>query len=155
MDADDAKTPADRARLLMASAKTATLATSRSGWPFASLVLTAFDPMGAPLLLLSDLAEHAKNIKAEPRVSLLFDGTTGLDDPLTGPRVTLMGEAKGVDREDLLARFIARHPTASAYAQFRDFRLYRVAPVRAHLVAGFGRIHWIEAAELLGSGRRL
>ena len=127
----------------------AALATSLEGWPFASLVLAALDHDGTPLLLISDLSEHAKNIKRAPRVSLLFDGTQGLDDPLTGPRVTVLGEAHVSAEPRLRQRFLARHPAAELYAGFADFHLYRIAVARAHLVAGFGRIHWIEARDLL------
>jgi putative heme iron utilization protein len=143
------ETPAAAVRRLMRQIDRATLATSHAGWPFASLVLAALDDAGEPLLLLSDLAEHAKNIKAEARVSLLYDGTAGLDDPLTGPRVTVLGRAIETADAGSLDRFLARHPSAKLYAGFKDFRLYRVAVDRAHLVAGFGRIHWVDAAELL------
>lgn len=47
------------------------------------------------------------------------------------------------------ARFLARHPSADFYAGFKDFAVYRVAVERAHLVAGFGRVRWLEAADLL------
>lgn len=146
-DASDA----DKARALIRAADRAVLATTLGGWPYASLVLPAVDAGGAPLLLLSDLAEHAKNLKADPRCSLLFDGTHGLADPLTGLRVTVMGDARPVDDEALVARYVARHPSAEMYAGFGDFRLYRMSVSRAHVVAGFGRIRWIEAAALLGA----
>lgn len=118
-------------------------------WPYASLVLVAVDHDLSPLLLMSDLAEHSKAIKADPRVSLLFDGTAGLDQPLTGPRATVLGRAAVVDDERLKQRFVARHPDAAMYAGFADFRLYRVAVERAHLVGGFGKIRWFSATELL------
>lgn len=137
------------ARRLMRAQDRASLATSREGWPYVSLVLAALDHDASPLLLLSDLAEHTKNVKREPRASLLFDGTAGLDDPLTGPRVTVLGMLSPADDPRLLARFTARHPSAAAYAGFADFRLYRLAAERAHLVAGFGRIDWVEAVALL------
>ena len=143
--------PAGQARRLIRAAERAVLATSLSGWPYASLVLPACDPEGMPLLLLSDLAEHAKNLKADPRCSLLYDGTKGLTDALTGPRVTVLGEARPIQDNDLLARFVAHHPTAARYAGFGDFRLYRLSIARAHLVAGFGAIHWIEGAALIGA----
>src|SRR5579864_1091681 len=143
------ESPAATVRRLMREADRATLATAAAGWPFASLVLAALDDVGEPLLLLSDLAEHAKNIKSEPRVSLLYDGTAGLDDPLTGPRVTVLGRARETTDTVRLDRFLARHPAAKLYAGFKDFRLYRIAVERAHLVAGFGKIHWVEAAELI------
>ncbi|HKW53960.1 MAG TPA: DUF2470 domain-containing protein [Stellaceae bacterium] len=148
MGDERAESPAMTARRLMRSVDRATLATSQDGCPYASLVLTALDHDASPLLLLSDLAEHSKNLKREPRASLLFDGTAGRDDPLTGARVTVLGEAKPVDDARLLTRFTARHPSAAGYAGFADFHLYRLDIARAHLVAGFGRIHAIAAAAL-------
>lgn len=138
---------ADRAAL-------ATVASEGKGgvggpWPYASLVLVACDEPGNPLLLISDLADHTRNIRSDARVSLLYDGTGGLDDPLTGPRVTLQGEAEQVEDDALIAIYLARHPTAKAYAAFKDFHLFRVRPLRAHLVAGFGRIHWVDTGDLL------
>jgi len=143
--------PARQAMAVIKAADRASLATSQGGWPFASLVLAALDRDGTPLLLISDLAEHAKNIAVEPRVSLLFDGTAGLSDPLTGPRVTVLGRAKRSDEPESLRHFLARHASAELYAGFKDFHLYRVEVARAHLVAGFGRIHWIEAHEFLAA----
>ena len=137
------------ARRLIRDTERATLATLYEGAPFASLVITAPDPAGAPLLLLSDLAEHSKNLRRDPRASLLLDGTLGLEDPLTGPRLTLLGDARKVNEPGLLDGFLARHPAAKLYAGFADFHLYRVMPARAHLVAGFGRIHWLDGPALL------
>jgi putative heme iron utilization protein len=143
-----AESPAATARRLMRGLDRATLATSLDGWPYASLVLVALDHDASPLLLLSDLAEHSRNLKREPRASLLFDGTAGRDDPLTGPRVTVLGEIAPVADPRLLERFTGRHPSAAIYVGFRDFHLYRLDMARAHLVAGFGRIDWIAADDL-------
>ena len=115
------------------------------GWPYASLVLSATDLDGSPLLLLSDLADHSRNLAADPRLSLLYDGTCGLAQPLTGPRLTLAGRAEACGEARARRRFLARHPGAALYADFADFRLYRVAVERGHLVAGFGRVHWLAA----------
>ena len=137
-------------RRLIRQADIATLASAArpgspaEGHPYASLVLVAADYDAAPLLLISGLAEHTRNIAADARVSLLFNGTAGLADPLEGARVTLIGEVQPARAERQRARFLARHP-AAAYADFGDFSLVRVAPRRAHLVAGFGRISWLEA----------
>ena len=145
--------PAIAARQLLRGLDRATLATALPGGaPYASLVLLATAPDGAPLLLISDLAQHTVNIAAEPRVALLLDGPAGRDEPLTGPRVTLLGRAGRSAEDGLRARFLARHPSAALYAGFADFHLYRVAVERAHLVAGFGRIDWIAAADLLPPG---
>jgi hypothetical protein len=149
--------PAVTARRLMRRLDRATLATALNQgggdiWPYASLVLVAADLDASPLLLISTLAEHTKNLAHDPRASLLFDGTAGLDDPLTGARVTVMGELRAVTDPLLLARFVARHPSAALYAGFNDFSLYRMTATRAHLVAGFGRIHWVERSDLLYAG---
>jgi heme iron utilization protein len=146
--------PADTARRLIRATDRATLATnlaaSEGAWPYASLVLVAVDYDASPLLLISTLAEHTKNVQQDPRVSLLFDGTQGLDDPLTGARVTVLGELRPDNDPVRLRRFVARHPSAALYAGFKDFGLYRLQITRTHLVAGFGRIHWVDAATLQG-----
>jgi putative heme iron utilization protein len=143
------ETSADTARRLLRGIDRASLATSLEGRPYGSLVLVATAPDGAPLLLISALAQHTMNLKAEPRCALLLDGTGGLDEPLTGPRLTLLGSAVPTADPALRARFLARHPGAAFYAGFADFAFYQVAVERGHLVAGFGRIHWIEAPALL------
>ncbi len=155
-DSDDPK-PGVVVRRLVREAERATLASALardgSGRPYASLVLSACDHDGSPLLLLSDLADHSKNLAADPRASLLFDGTAGLTDPLTGPRASLLGEIRPIEDEThterLLSRYTARHPGAAVYAGFADFRLYRMTVESAHLVAGFGRIHWLTGPEVL------
>ena len=137
-------------RDLIRAADRASLAvTMADGGPYASLVMTACDPAGRPLLLISALAEHTQAIQRDPRVSLLFDGTAGLDEPLTGARATLLGVAEKVDDDGVRARYLARHPSAAGFAGFGDFAFYRIQPKRAHLVAGFGRIRWIDGDDLI------
>lgn len=119
------------------------------GWPYVSLVLVACGHDAAPILLISNLADHTRNAKTDARASLLFDGTLGLDEPLTGARVSLLGRLAASDDPRLRARFLGRHPGAAMYAGFADFGFYRLEVERAHLVAGFGNIHWIDAGDLL------
>ncbi|WP_042442225.1 HugZ family protein [Azospirillum sp. B510] len=156
-----AQAPALRARRLMRACDRAALATARrpaddgtgdgddaAGWPYPSLVLVAFDHDGSPLLLLSTLADHTRNLLADGRVGLLFDATAGLAQPLTGARLSVLGRAERSDDPVHRERYLRRHPDAAFYAGFADFAIYRVAVERAHLVAGFGRIHRLSAAEL-------
>jgi heme iron utilization protein len=138
----------DLVRGLDRAALATALPVQSGAWPYASLVLVAVDHDLSPILLLSDLAEHTKAIAADGRISLLFDGTQGLEQPLTGPRVTLVGRAERTADKRLGRRFVARHPDAGMYAGFGDFNFYRVAVERAHMVAGFGKIQWLSAAEL-------
>ncbi len=136
------------ARRAMRSRDHAALATSLAGRPYVSLVASACDLDASPLLLLSDLAQHTQNLLADPLVSLLFEDTGLHPDRLAGPRLTVLGHAERCDDPRAAARFAARHPASAFYAGFADFHLYRVTIERGHLVAGFGRIAWIEAADL-------
>lgn len=143
--------PAALARNLIRECDRAALSTSMAeeGWPYGSLVMTACDHAARPLLLISDLAEHTKNLAADSRAALLFDGTAGLASPLTGARVTVLGRLVRTDDPALKARYAARHPEAELYLGFADFHLYGMAVERAHIVAGFGEIHWIPGDALL------
>ena len=139
------------ARRLVRSATSAALTTvmRRDGWPYGSLALTACDHDAAPILLLSALAEHSRNIAADARLSLLFDGSAGFEPRLGGPRVTLMGRARESHEPRHRARFLARHAEAERYAGLGDFSFYRVEVERAHLVAGFGRVERLDGARIL------
>ncbi|MBT5648830.1 MAG: DUF2470 domain-containing protein [Rhodospirillaceae bacterium] len=143
--------PENLSRDLIRSSDRAVLSTAMTGdgWPYGSLVMTACDHAARPLLLISDLAEHTKNLDGDTRASLLFDGTAGLDSPLTGARVTVMGRLAPTEDAALTARYVARHPDAEMYFGFADFRLFEMTVERAHIVAGFGVIHWIPAPDLL------
>jgi putative heme iron utilization protein len=126
----------------------ATIDQADAARPYASLVMIACAPDAAPLLLISQLAEHTQNIARNPNVSLLIDGTAGLENPLTGARVTLQGSLAETGAPGDRQRYVNRHPNAAGYAGFADFAFYRMTLERAHLVAGFGRIHWIAGDSL-------
>lgn len=145
------ETPVQTVRRLLRSVPRAAVGTLMrdSGDPYVSLVLIATDHDGAPLLLLSDLADHTRNLRADDRASLLLNDTGGREDPLTGERVTLQGHLRPSTQDRHRDRYLARHPAARMYADFKDFAFYHFAPERAHLVAGFGRIHWLEGGEVL------
>ncbi len=151
----DTASPEQTARSVLRAAGRATLATTLTDpagqWPYASLVLMALDTDGAPLLYLSDLAVHTRNLARSARASLLCDATAGLPNPLAGARITVVGEIAPTTDERLLQRYVARHPSAAPYRDFHDFRLYRMTPLRVHLVGGFGQIHWLEAAAVLAA----
>jgi heme iron utilization protein len=119
-----------------------------SGDPYCSLVNAATAAAGAPLLLLSRLALHTKNILADPRVSLMLDERKE-GDPLEGARVMLMGTAAQTDNEADKRRYLARHPSAEMFAGFGDFAFYRIELKGAHLVAGFGRIVDLKPQDIL------
>lgn len=138
------------ARDLAARCTLATLATfalKPSGFPYASLVAFADDERGRPLLLLSGLAEHAKNLASSDRASVLVV-EPGAIDIVTAPRATLIGSCKRVPVDDQAAaraRYVARHPAAATY--FADhlhaYALYRLEPIEVRVIVGFGRMSWV------------
>jgi putative heme iron utilization protein len=138
------------ARRLMRSRRWGTLATldRALGAPYASLVSLATDVDGSPLLLISRLAVHTRNLEVDPLCSLLF-AEVGAGDPLLHPRVSVSGHAERTTEEQARRRFLARHPDAEFYAGFADFGFWRMTPRSAHLVAGFGRIVDIAPEDLL------
>jgi putative heme iron utilization protein len=139
---------AERSRTLIAAVRTGALATiGEGGFPFGSLVSHAVDGTGRPLLLLSDLAEHSRNLAADPRASLMAT-QAGAGDPLALARVTVIGrvgELQGDERAAALEVYRAAQPGAF-YAGFADFRLYRLEVDSVRYVGGFGRMSWVDAA---------
>ena len=123
------------ARRLMRTALKGSLATlnRETGHPYASLILLATEPNGAPIFLISRLALHTRNLEKDPRASVLIDGTGGLGDPLTGGRLTLSGQARPDASPAALRRFLARHPSAEGYAGFADFSIYALEVVGGRL----------------------
>ena len=144
---------ADEARNLLRRARTGTLGTLNAddGTPYASLVNLATDVRGCPVILVSTLAWHTRNLLADPRASVMVAELPPEGDALTGARVTVMGRFSRVEQPQLSRRYLARHPAAELYAGFGDFAFWRLEPERAHAVAGFGRIETIPANEMFPS----
>jgi len=142
--------PPAAAKKLMREARSGALATlmAGSGDPYCSLVNVATAVDGTPLLLISRLAVHTKNVLADPRVSLMLDERKA-GDPLEGARVMLMGTAAKTDSEDARRRYLTHQPEAEMFAGFGDFAFYEIGLKSAHLVAGFGRIVDLAPAALL------
>jgi heme iron utilization protein len=119
-----------------------------SGDPYCSLVNVATAADGAPLLLISRLAVHTKNILADPRVSLMIDERKE-GDPLQGGRIMMVGTAAVTDDPNARRRYLDRQPEAEMFASFADFSFYQIALKSVHLVAGFGRIVDLKPADVL------
>ena len=138
------------AKKLLREGRSGALATLMvgTGDPYCSLVNVATAADGAPLLLISRLAVHTKNILADSRVSLMLDERKA-GDPLQGARVMLMGRAAVSDDKDVRRRYLDRQPEAEMFAGFGDFAFYRVGLSGAHLVAGFGRIVDLKPEDIL------
>lgn len=136
-------------------ASLATFGLRPAGFPYASLVALADDERGRPLLLLSALAEHAKNLARDERASILVT-EPGAIDIVSAPRATLIGACTKVpagERDAARARYLGRHPQAAGY--FADllhaYALYRLEPIEVRVVVGFGRLSWVTPAEYFQS----
>jgi heme iron utilization protein len=145
--------PTKLAKSLLRKSRQGALATlmAGSGDPYCSLVNVAAHDDGSPILLISRLAVHTKNILGDNRVSLMLDERAA-GDPLEGARIMLAGraeEAGGDDAAALRRRYLNAHPSAEAFVDFKDFSFFRIAPSGLHLVAGFGRIIDLKPAQFL------
>jgi putative heme iron utilization protein len=145
--------PRNLAKSLLRRRRQGALATlmAGSGDPYCSLVNVASHADGSPILLISRLAVHTRNILADPRVSLMLDERAA-GDPLEGARIMLAGraeEASAGELDTLRRRYLNAHPSAENFANFKDFSFFRIRPSGAHLVAGFGRIVDLEPEQFL------
>ena len=150
MKLDKTFNPRLAAKKLLREARSGALATlmQDSGDPYCSLVNVATTIGGSPVLLLSKLAVHTKNLLSDARTSLMLDERKE-GDPLEGARVMLMGRCvKDNDAATPIA-YLRRHPDAEMYANFSDFAFYRMEVGGAHLVAGFGRIVDLKPQDVL------
>lgn len=143
------RTPAEEARALVAGSTTGTLATlSQGGEPWASLVAYASLADGTPVIRVSTLAEHGRNLHRDPRASLVVASTASGDDPLDAGRVTLAGSCIRPDgdlRDEADAAFVAAVPMARHYSGFGDFDTYVLDIQRVRWVGGYGRMDSADA----------
>lgn len=143
------------ARALMTGARTAALAVldPATGAPFVSRVGFGLGPAGEALTLISDLAIHARALRADPRVSLLLGEPGPKGDPLVHPRLTLAATARFVatdapERAALREAWLGHHPKAALYVDFADFHFVRFEIASGHLNAGFGKAYALDANDL-------
>lgn len=149
----DASDAACLARALIHTSRDGALGTlDPQGHPNVSHVATATAIDGAPVFLISTLANHTGNLLRDSRASLLFVSPDVDGDTNTRARVTVVGNARRIEAPEAVRdRFLRRHPDAELYVDFEDFSFWRLDPTFAHIVAGFGRIADIANEDLLAS----
>ena len=137
------------ARLLIRNVNAGTLATAESGVPHAALVTVAFDAETAPILLLSQLAIHTRQLQANPACALLLtEQTEAGSNPQTAARLCLTGTAAKTENLTARAIFLKCHPYAALYADFADFAFWRIFITDAYYIGGFGAARKLEVAKL-------
>jgi putative heme iron utilization protein len=129
-----------------------TISVHLPGYPFGSLTPYALSAAGAPLILISALAAHTQNLLADPRASLFIAAGDEAGDPQAGTRISLMGRFARVAADgaaEARARYAARLPRAAANSQTPDFQIWQMTVESVRLVAGFGKIGWLDGGEIL------
>lgn len=120
------------------------------GYPFGSIAPYALDYDGQPAILISEIAQHTRNIKHNNKVSLtVFDPRA--DDPQAASRLTWIGDAEAINPSelDIRERYLRYFPSAESYFETHDFSFYRIRLRKARFIGGFGQIFWIEPDSML------
>jgi hypothetical protein len=135
---------------LSSVATLSTVSRKQAGFPFGSLMPYALDAAGRPLFLISTMAMHTQNLKADPRASLFVSQPPADGDVLGAARVTLVGNVMQLPEEDKgEAReiYLKAHPNSRYWVDFTDFAFFRLEPVDVYYVGGFGVMGWVTAAD--------
>ena len=122
-----------------------------SGYPFGSVVPYCLDQTGNPIILISRIAQHTKNILVDPKVSLITI-EQGVDDVQIGGRLTWIADViilQDEESEVVADRYYQYFPQSRDFHKVHDFDFYRLELVRARYIAGFGKIHWIAPEKIL------
>ena len=149
-------TLAERSRTLIHLGRVGTLSTQSRripGFPFGSVMPYASDGLGRPMFLISSMAVHTQNLRADARASLLVAEMSG-GDPLGCARITLVGEVRPVPEVETAAvreLYLSRHENVRYWAEFGDFGYFRMEPAQVYFIGGFGVMGWIPAEEYAGS----
>jgi len=141
------------ARALLSAAYQGVLSTHSQdmpGFPFGSVAPYCLDADGCPLLLISDIAQHTKNLRADARSSFIV--MQGGEDIQAGARLTLVGDCRPLPPENVeaaAARYYRYFPEARDFHRTHDFHFFRLVPARCRYIGGIGRIHWLAADAVL------
>lgn len=133
-----------------------TLSVDVEGFPFGSVTPYSLTETYQPLIFISNIAQHTKNIQQDNRVSLtvLENLQSDSDDPQKHGRVSILGHATPVPTateagNDSYQRYFRRFPESEGYQNTHGFELYEIKPVRIRYIGGFGKIFWLEPQELV------
>jgi|SRR5271156_244450 len=147
----------ERARTLVYLTRVGSLSTlsrKQPGFPFGSVMPYGLDEHGQPTFLISTMAMHTQNLKADPRASLLVTQNDAHADPLGASRATLLGNALPVAEQEVSAvrdAYLARHANSKYWVDFEDFSFYRLNIVDVYYVGGFGVMGWVPSSDYRAS----
>lgn len=136
---------------LIEKSKSASLATMYEDAPFTSMVPYAIDKQGRPIIFISDLAIHTKNLQKSPKCSLMA-GKENKDDVFNSQRITFIGKMEKVPNkeiEEVKKAYLAKYPDQEYLFGLEDFSFYRMEIKKIYYVGGFGDISWIALDDYL------
>lgn len=153
VDTGDADQGLPGARQLWAGRFQAVLSTqslAEPGYPFGSLVPYCLDRAGRPILLLSHLAQHSRNLAADPRCALTLGAPTD-GDLQQADRLTALGNCRPLRDSDgdVATRYLRYFPQGEMYFRELNFRFHRFEPRRFYFNGGFGTARWLGVERLL------
>ena len=117
-----------------------------AGYPFGSVVPYVTTPDGVPVIYISTIAQHFKNLQADPRACLTAV-ESGREDPQAGSRISVLADAAQAtseEREAVAEAYFERFPSSRRFADTHGFQFWLLRPKRVRFIGGFGKIHWIE-----------
>lgn len=144
-------TLAQRARRLMhigVQSSLSTMSVKHPGYPFGSVMPYAIDESGTPIFLISQMAVHAKNLRANPRATLLVAEES--ESPMAAARLSIIGDVSEIDNANLQGvrqAYLGKHPESKQWVEFADFGFYRMIVKEIYLIGGFGVMGWVSAED--------
>jgi putative heme iron utilization protein len=118
------------------------------GYPFGSLLPLCLDSKGNPLVMISHLAQHTRNLQADPRCSLIMTQQEHAD-VLQWGRLTCLADAEAVSSKAAHERYFRYFPDGRRYNEELNFKLYRLKPKSFYYIAGFGSARWLDISRVL------
>lgn len=116
------------------------------GFPYATPVPYVLDECHRPVLCISALAEHTKNLRADARASLCVTAPDAMDVQ-TCARLTVVCEAEWIEPSAYLrGRYLRYEPGAETHLQL-DFSFVRLHPRRLRFIGGLGLMGWVEDSD--------
>jgi putative heme iron utilization protein len=125
----------------------ATHSTTLPGYPLATVIPFATDEYHRPVMLISSLAEHTKNLVANSKASLLVSRMLEGGEM---ERISLIGEVRPMDADSrFIKRYLRYQPAAERFLQLGDFRFHRFEPIKIRTIGGFGKATWLDGERLM------
>jgi hypothetical protein len=121
-----------------------------AGFPYPTALPFAPTARHFPMILISQLAEHTRNLKADSRAGFLLSQSP-TDSILDGQRLTLLGTftlAPPDSFDELASRYLRYFPDAARYLELGDFTIWIMAVERMRYIGGFGAMGWIQGDAL-------